>query len=618
MAEDYESAVTTGADHEDEMTWNDLTVPQLKEELSVRGLETAGKKAELVARLEKYDSEMLAQQKQDEDNGDEFVVWNVDEDAGEEHDDRDDHVDVEYLGTSNGTKEHEPDEMGDAGKDKDDAAEKPPAADADAAVKELEPDFTVTPSKDKDMLLLMWCGKQVPVPFRDEVQKDVRHCSRLQNVMMYPVQLVDVFSDTFRPLVESAINVSSELDEIVAGQAVKGYLRLKFSSPSEAARAVDTLKEYKRDGLELTIKFFAEDDSEGHVLSKIRKDEADRKGPLVTRLLYVGNLPAGIAEEALKECFPDALRAIVPSTEKEDSTEKSGGYAYMEYASETDTAEAAKKYQDVELEGHKLYVIKAMTERMMSFGLLKDSLRKYWLEQIRGMEASKAKAMNKTAREQADLDSKLDRMKRRIKKDNERRELLNIPVPESEMVEVAESDTEKDGEDKAPKDDKSKEEGSKSSEHHSRRSPERRRSPPRRRLSPQRYRPYRGGSRGGYRGGPVGYGGAREGQADRLVDQLQELVGVLAHRERDYGGSYGGSRGGYYEGPPSRGGRGGYGAPSYRGDYHSSSSRFPPKRPSDADYPDRKRHMGDDYYGGRGGGGGGYGSYGGPRRGGYY
>jgi len=40
----------------------------------------------------------------------------------------------------------------------------------------------------------------------------------------------------------------------------------------------------------------------------------------------------------------------------------------MEYASETDAAEAVKKYQDVELEGHKLYVIKAMTERMMSFG----------------------------------------------------------------------------------------------------------------------------------------------------------------------------------------------------------------------------------------------------------
>lgn len=39
---------------------------------------------------------------------------------------------------------------------------------------------------------------------------------------------------------------------------------------------------------------------------------------------------------------------------------------------------------------------------------------------------------------------------------------------------------------------------------------------------------YRGGSRGGYRPGPQSYGGGGEGNADRLVDQLQELVGVLA------------------------------------------------------------------------------------------
>jgi len=80
-------------------------------------------------------------------------------------------------------------------------------------------------------------------------------------------------------------------------------------------------------------------------------------------------------------------------------------------------------------------------------------------------------------------------MKRRIKKDNQRREVLNIPVPESEVVEVADSDTEKDAEGKT-KDDKAKEEG-KSSERHSHRddrSPERRRTPPRRRPSPPRYR----------------------------------------------------------------------------------------------------------------------------------
>jgi len=53
---------------------------------------------------------------------------------------------------------------------------------------------------------------------------DMKHCGKLQNVMMYPVQLVDVFSDTFQPLIQSAINVSTEMDEIVAGQAIKGYV----------------------------------------------------------------------------------------------------------------------------------------------------------------------------------------------------------------------------------------------------------------------------------------------------------------------------------------------------------------------------------------------------------
>jgi len=55
---------------------------------------------------------------------------------------------AEYDGTSNGAKVDELNEMGDTGKDKDDAAEKPPATDADTEAKELQPDFTVTPSKE--------------------------------------------------------------------------------------------------------------------------------------------------------------------------------------------------------------------------------------------------------------------------------------------------------------------------------------------------------------------------------------------------------------------------------------------------------------------------------------
>ena len=56
MADNDEPVVTADADPANEMTWNDFTVPQLKEELNVRGLETVGKKADLVARLEKYDN----------------------------------------------------------------------------------------------------------------------------------------------------------------------------------------------------------------------------------------------------------------------------------------------------------------------------------------------------------------------------------------------------------------------------------------------------------------------------------------------------------------------------------------------------------------------------------
>jgi len=51
----------------------------------------------------------------------------------------------------------------------------------------------------------------------------------------------------------------------VCGLTCCSYLRLKFSSPSEAAKAIETVKEYKREGLELTVKFFAEDDSEGNI-----------------------------------------------------------------------------------------------------------------------------------------------------------------------------------------------------------------------------------------------------------------------------------------------------------------------------------------------------------------
>lgn len=188
--------------------WEDLTVAQLKEELVGRGLETTGRKADLVARLEANDREILdaqghqqqgeeeeGTQNKEEDNGDDdLVVW-ADDEAGQEEDQL-------VL---------------------DDDEEKP-AADSSAA--ELKPkvetsekpqkeEFHVDVSKDKDLFILTWHGQKVAIPFKDEIQKDIKHCVKMQNIIMYPAEIADVYSETVKPLVEKAINVSMELDETV-------------------------------------------------------------------------------------------------------------------------------------------------------------------------------------------------------------------------------------------------------------------------------------------------------------------------------------------------------------------------------------------------------------------
>lgn len=371
---------------------------------------------------------------------------------------------------------------------------------------------------------------------------------------------------------------------------------------------MESLKEYKPDEREITLENFGENDSEGHVLSKVKSKDTDRRDPLLHRLMFVSNLPSDATEETLLVQFQDALRVIIPAKKEEEETSEMNGYAYVEYPSEAETVEAVAQHKDMELGGQKLYIIKSMTERKETFGLLRDSLRKYWLEQIKTLEGVKAKPHNKSVRELQELDTKLLRLKKRISKDNKKRLELGLPVPEGELFDVPEGDSDKEDAAEKPK-EKDRERTPSSSRKERRRSP-----PPRRRYSPSRSRSnYRYSSRGSssFRGGPPSVAP----RADHLMNQLQELVGALS----------GGRGGGYYDGPRGGGrGGGGYGGgPSYGRDYASGgSSRYGGKRPGDMEYGgDRKRRLDDysGYDGGRsgGGGGGGYGSFGGSHRGGY-
>jgi len=76
-------------------------------------------------------------------------------DDQEEHDDHDD--DVEFVGTSNGTKSAEQLETLTTEKDVDPVSadgDKAAVTDDTSADKEPEPDFTVTPSKDGQLLVI--------------------------------------------------------------------------------------------------------------------------------------------------------------------------------------------------------------------------------------------------------------------------------------------------------------------------------------------------------------------------------------------------------------------------------------------------------------------------------
>jgi len=303
----------------------------------------------------------------------------------------------------------------------------------------------------------------------------------------------------------------------------------------------------------------------------------------------------------------------------------------LEYRSEAETQEMLSRYQNTEVYGQVVFVIKSLTAKKETFGLLRDSLRKYWLEQLANLETTKAKAANKTPREIAEIDAKLLRLKRRIDKDNRIRESICLPVPESEKF----GTTEVDSETEKGTDEKEKSTGPKKES----KSGDKKSSPPpqRRRYSPA---PRRGsGYRAGYSGGSSyrGAGGFMpRGHANILVNQLQQLVGVLAHKVPDHaprsdyghvGGSsgYAGSRSSYpVSYADSRDSS--YRGSSYRGAYRGTGgSRYAGsmKRPHDEEYGERKRRYEEPAdYGRYDRDRGGYGasSYGGgsSRRGGYY
>jgi hypothetical protein len=95
---------------------------------------------------------------------------------------------------------------------------------------------------------------------------------------------------------------------------VDSFIRLKFLSVDDARSAIEELKAYKEG---ITAKNFSRDESEGHIMTILRKEEVgERRGPTLFRLMYVGSLPAEATEATLRELFPEAIQVIIPCNEE--------------------------------------------------------------------------------------------------------------------------------------------------------------------------------------------------------------------------------------------------------------------------------------------------------------
>jgi len=279
--------------------------------------------------------------------------------------------------------------------------------------------------------------------------------------------------------------------------------------------------------------------------------------------------------------------------------------------------------------------IKAIAEKKEKYGLLRDTLRLYWVEQIQKFRKVIERSHGRPSWEVDDAEQKLHLLRRRLDKDKRRREELRLPLPDS--VE----DKKKKAEDKGDGDkDKEKRHSSRErhrSSHHSQKDSAERKSSSRRPLSRRSPFPRRDSYRSRGRGG---YAPRSEEVANKLVNQLQGLVSVLTNKLPEAAGSgpshpslhhhplprrhypdeprYGGGRpsysrpSSYYDEHRSSGGAyhasynsSGYDQsyPSYRGGYRENATdRYSAKRYRDDDgySPERKKRP--STIGGAGGG----------------
>lgn len=359
--------------------WNKQTVAQLKAELTKKGLDTTGKKSDLVKRIEQSlaeetekdengtaaEEEMEGQEETAiEGEGEEGKEEDVDEEAllaedGKEEADEEKEAEEEMEADAEGEQEAEEatedageeaaeaaaveaaeeaaveaaeeaaegegdEEAAEGGEEESEETKETKEGETEEETKEEEPEEPLEPDQDKII-------KEVEVPDKVDMRKDRTREMRFRRVFVWPVEWSDLQSEVFKTYMSKCLFFTFRTLKEEDDAVVNGSVEIQFRTCAMAIEAAEKLKEL-REGVE--TKQLAPADTE----ESIRDIKGEKAEEVTDRLLYVSNLPEDVTDEAVEALFPGAQYVLV-SRDREESR-KCQGFAYVEYENAGQSVEA--------------------------------------------------------------------------------------------------------------------------------------------------------------------------------------------------------------------------------------------------------------------------------------
>lgn len=334
---------------ESPQNWNKLTVAQLKEELTTRGLDTAGKKQDLVDRLKASenvskdepmdDGEGAAEAKEEALDGEEQMEGEAEGEGGEE-------VDEAALlgGEDEESKEAEANGEGEGAE----AAEGAEGGDGDKAEEKEEEQWEDPDTEDVDTFLKM----DLEVPKKEDMRRDRTREFRFRRVFAWPLEFDDFKNAVLQKHVPKCQFFTFRTLERANNKDFtesQGSLELQFRKMTDANEAAEELKTI-REGIE--TKQMGPEDSEKATSNRENPFydliKGDKNEELAERTLYVKELPAEVTDDTVESLFPTALQVLI-SREHKDEENKCKGYAYVEYTTREESMKAYAESQELEL-----------------------------------------------------------------------------------------------------------------------------------------------------------------------------------------------------------------------------------------------------------------------------